>query len=69
VIANIIAYLLEASEDRKIGDRIRKDDFPAEGHACRYPGHVLLGNAYIYEPIGKPLSEIFDDSKSQVPYD
>ena len=28
-----------------------------------------LGDAYIDEPIGKPLSKIFDDSKSQVPND
>ncbi len=49
VIADVIAHLLEASEDRKIGDRIGKYDLSAEGHAGRYAGHVLLGHTRIDE--------------------
>src|SRR6266851_4666742 len=66
VIAHVIAHLLQAPQNRKICNRIRKYDLSAQGHACRDAGHILLGDARVEEAIGKSPSERFDHSKSEV---
>src|ERR1700682_4883449 len=68
VIANIVAYLLQAPKNGKISNRIGEHDFAAQRHASSYASHVLLGNSGIHKTIRKSFGKRLDDPKTEVPH-
>src|SRR2546422_4560051 len=69
VVANVVANLLETPEDRKVGNRIGKNDLAAQRQAGRDTGHILFSNSGIQEAARKPFGKGLDDAKTQVAND
>src|SRR5690242_11601191 len=66
VIANVVAHLLQAPQNWKVGNRIRKYNLPAQRHTCRDSGHILLGHSAVQKSLGKPPREFLDHSESEI---
>jgi hypothetical protein len=47
MIASVIPDLLDATQCRKIGDRIGENDFTGQRHSGGNARHVLFGDAYV----------------------
>jgi hypothetical protein len=69
VITNVVAYLLEATQGRKVGNRVGKDDPPEQSHSGGYSGHVLLRHASIQKLRWKLLCQRLYDAKAKIAYD
>ena len=58
MVTGVVADLLQAAEDREIGDRVGEDDLSGQCQPGGDSRHILLGHPDIDELIGETLGEI-----------